>query len=743
MRMRNLERRHFSVAQIVVVLASITAQAYTISRSDGWIPATPCTMVKPGSALDFSSFGFADGPCGKYGYIVARGEHFEYERRPGEPLRFMGVNLCESGNTLPHTEARQLVENLVRLGYNSVRIHHYERHITDPKGDGIAFDAEGLDRFDALMAACREKGVYVTTDLFVSRRVSWRSVSEDRDGKVEYFKTLIHFHEGAKSNYLAFARNLLNHVNPYTKLRYADDPTLAWISLVNEGNMGNWDIKPFKTYERHVLPKWRAWLAKRRAANPEYAAVPDTLPEAVLEIPKDDRVVAFVESPVTNAVKFSAKAHVIAFQQFLASLEGDFLREMRGILRDELGCRALVTDMNGWRFTVPEQLVRNQFDYVDDHYYYAHPAFLGPNHSLPALIYGKYANNIKKLDEFGVPYGVTRRLFGRPFTVSEYNFCPPWKTRSACAFLSGVTAAMQGWSALWRFCWTCNDKDAVDSSKKSLNHFDMAGDPCATATERAIFCFFMRRDMPELDVMYPNLYPPSELAKLCEKAEDPTDCTARWVAYRAKVGGLVSKSLPDGVKCFKRFSITEPEKTMREIYDDMGCNPADVVTSVDGAVKVNRKEGTIMVDTPRTAGGFVENPGVIDTRNMRADVKGLYTAVWVSSLNDRPIAETDRLLLTLIGDVQNDGIEYEDEEMRVLRRWGKGGRIARRTSADVAVSLKRGAVWKVYALKPDGSRKREIASAIVGDRLKFRADIAGDPDEAEFYYEIVVNPGGE
>ena len=147
----------------------------------------------------------------------------------------MGVNLCESGCVLPHDEARQLVDNLVRFGYNTVRIHHHERHMTDPKGDGIAFDRDGLDRFDALMAACREKGVYVTTDLFVSRRIPWRSIGEARDGSPRHFKVLMHFHEGAKSNYLAFARNLLNHVNPYTKLRYAEDPKLACISLVNEG----------------------------------------------------------------------------------------------------------------------------------------------------------------------------------------------------------------------------------------------------------------------------------------------------------------------------------------------------------------------------------------------------------------------------------------------------------------------------------------------------------------------------
>lgn len=701
-----------------VVAGTVLAEPYIIRRSADWIPATPCTMVKAGSALDFSSFGFADGPCGKYGRIVARGENFEYELRPGGALRFMGVNLCETANTLPPEESRQLVENLVRLGYNSVRIHHHERALTVPDGDGIAFNPEALDHFDVLMAACREKGVYVTTDLYVSRRVPWRSIGVDRDGNAEYFRTLIHFHDGAKSNYLAFARNFLNHVNPYTKLRYADDPTLAWISLVNEGNMVNWDIKPYQRYESLVLPKWREWLAARRAKDPAYAVIPEVLPKAVVEIPKDDRVVAFTENLTANGGKLSSKVHIAAFQQFLAHVEADFLREMKLFLRDELGCRALVTDMNGWRFTAYDQLVRNRFDYVDDHFYYAHPAFLGPNWSLPARVSDEYPTNIRKGDEFGVPYNVTRRIFGRPFTVSEYNYCPPWQNRTSCAFLCGATAALQGWSALWRFCWTCDARGAVDSSKKHLNHFDMAGDPCATATERAIFCLFMRRDMPELSARTPILYRPSSLRQPGDLEGDPTDCPSRWMAWNSKIGALVAESSP------------------YQSYAASGMPNGDEIVVRDRSVNVNRRNGAISVDTPRTAGAFLEKPGKVDVPGLKADVHGKSTAVWVSSLDTKPIRESGRLLLTLISDVQNDGIEYEDESMQILRSWGRGGRIARRTTADVSIPLKASSSWKVYALNPDGSRKREVDNSFVEGRLRFHVDTGGNPNEAEFYYEL-------
>ncbi len=752
----------------VVSLAAIAAAEtptpppYVIRKDADWVAATPCTAVAPGSALDFSRFGFAEGPCGKFGRIVARGEHFEYENRPGVPLRFMGVNFCESGNYLPSDDSRKLVENLVRLGYNSIRLHHHddawakalvrrESPVPDfrlPVPDGGGADdpteAKGDDaiaRLDTLMAACREKGVYVTTDLYVSRMVPWRDIGEARDGNIPMgdFKVLLHFHDGALSNYLAYARAFLGHVNSLTGLRYADDPTLAWISLVNEGNLGNWDIGPYKKFESLVLPKWRAWLAARRAENPEYASVPDTLPAAVLEIPKDDRVVAFDNAPDANAGVFTAKAHVLAFQQFLASLEADFLARMRSFLRDEIGCRALVTNMNGWRFMAAEQPVRASFDYVDDHFYYAHPAFLGPNWTLPARLAGESPTNIGYADEFGVPYGVTRRLFGHPFTISEYNYCPPWEHRASCAFLLGATAALQDWSALWRFCWTCSALGAVDSSKKSLNHFDMAGDPVATMTERAVFCLFLRRDLPELSAVYPRIYPPSEIARLDGVSEDPTSCHVRWAAWRAKVGGLVTQTPPDGMTIFSRFPVPNRMKTQHDVAHDLGTDFCDLVESPNGSVRVDRKRGMIAVDTPRTTGGFVEKDGIIETRGFRAKVEGGTASVWVSSLSDRPIVESDHLLACLIGDIQNDGIEYEDATRCVLRGWGKReGRIARRVAADLSVVLDAAPKWQVYALNPDGTRKRELPSTFRDGRLHFRADIGGDLDEAEFCYELTA-----
>ena len=711
------------VAAMAVVAGVVSGGAetnctFTINPSPEWIHTTPCTEMQPGSALDFSSFGYADGPCGKYGWLVAKGENFEFENRPGVPVRFMGVNFCCEGNTLPKEDSKRLIRNLVRLGYNTVRVHHHDNYIIRRSGSYTEFDPAAMDRFDAMMAACRENGVYVTTDLFVSRKMSWKALGIDREGMCGEFKTLIHFHDGAKSNYLAFARNFLGHRNPYTGLRYAEDPTLAWLSLVNEGALWNGDIAPFTRNAEFVLPKWKAWLQAKRAKDPAYARVPETLPDAVLKIPKDNRVVAFAEEVKSNADTFSPTAHVIAFQQFLVSRHWDLYREMRRIIRQELGSKALLTDNNGWMFVPSDKLLRDQYDYVDDHFYYGHPSFLGPHWTLPARIANRFGVNIRKWDEFGVPYKTGARLFNHPFTISEYNYAPPLKARAASAFLLGATAALQNWSSVWRFCWTCSSSGAVDAAKKSLNHFDMAGDPCVMATEKAISCLYMRRDLPELTAVYPYLYRPSQLRALDPVPDDASYRYGSWMAYRAKIGNLVAEQKP--------ACATAPES----LGDEGG--------TVDGAVRVNRREGWFKVDTPRMTGGFVECPGAVETAQLSADVSASNTSVWASSLDLKPLAESRRILFTLVSDVQNPGIEYEDEKMEVLIRWGRQdiGRIARRAVAKTSLKVAPGA-WKVHALNPDGSRKREIAAQYADGALRFTADIAGDPHEAEFYYELV------
>lgn len=91
-----------SGAEPPAALRLSAAPPVRVVAGPGWIPVAREPWIEPGSALDFTSAIPREAPAGKFGRVVARGGHFEFENLPGVPQRFYGVNICDSAN-LPET----------------------------------------------------------------------------------------------------------------------------------------------------------------------------------------------------------------------------------------------------------------------------------------------------------------------------------------------------------------------------------------------------------------------------------------------------------------------------------------------------------------------------------------------------------------------------------------------------------------------------------------------------------------
>ena len=214
-------------------LVAKSIEPTVIARGADWIPLTYRKEIEAGSALDFSCMGFTDAPSGKYGWMKNVGSHFEFEGRPGKPVRLYGVNLCGTANFPSHEEAEMMVTRFKRLGYNAIRFHHHDSGTVKGSPDGLTLSKENMDKFDYLLATAIREGFYLTTDLFVSRNhvIKWRHIGVDRDGLVDMqlFKALCALYDPAFENWCAYSRNFLNHVNPYTGRAYKDEPALSLI----------------------------------------------------------------------------------------------------------------------------------------------------------------------------------------------------------------------------------------------------------------------------------------------------------------------------------------------------------------------------------------------------------------------------------------------------------------------------------------------------------------------------------
>jgi hypothetical protein len=145
-----------------------------IMAGQDWVPLTAFLDIVPGSALDLSGILPARQACGSKGRVIATPDgHFAFADEPTKPHRFYGPNLCFSSQYMSKENVDILLDRWVRMGYNTLRIHHYEFGLTTPIWkSGFDWDAKKLDQLCYLIAGCAKRGIWITTDLYVSRPVT-------------------------------------------------------------------------------------------------------------------------------------------------------------------------------------------------------------------------------------------------------------------------------------------------------------------------------------------------------------------------------------------------------------------------------------------------------------------------------------------------------------------------------------------------------------------------------------------
>ena len=579
-----------------------------------------------------------------------------------------------------------------------MRLHHHERPLL-AKGDGacLALDPDALDRFDALVAACVRHGLYLTTDLYVSRGpISWRSIGIDRDGNMlkEDYKTAVIFHEGAYSNLVAWSRQFMLHVNPYTGRSLAEEPALATLALVNEGNLGNYGRDALLSIPG-VREAWEEWCAARG---------------------KEPRDLSDL-SPDLYATRGEGRALTDDFALFLADMEARFFRRVAAFVRGELGCAAPLSNDSSWYNPDSYALLRSEFDYDDDHGYVDHPYFLGKQWALPASHPG--VNPL--LGNDAVPGFAWRRLFGKPFCVTEWNWAAPGRFRAASGLVMGSLAARQDWSGMWRFAWSHDRPNAENPGSVRMRYFDLAADPTQRASERATVSLFLRGDMSPL--------PPDAASPVALDAE----------ALRAGKGAAKRMGIPEDAPSGweKRIGVSLSDLPRGGGLQSAvrGGGGLQSAAAPDGT-SLDPVRGTFAVVTPRTAGGFAPE-GALSAGPVAFALEGAPAAVWATSLDGAPISASSRILVSHVTDSKNTGARFDDAGCRVWLDFGTTPVLARRGSASVSVAVVPGA-WTVWRLSSTGRRLETVPCErdAGGGFVNFLARTDYDPAAATFCYEL-------
>ncbi len=202
-------------------------------------------------------------PAGKYGFVRTDGGHLVTD---DGPIRFWGTNLCFDASFPSRKEAERMAARMARLGINCVRMHHMDAHsIWGKSGNHLTIDPEKLERLDYLIYQFKLQGIYTNLNLHVSRWFDEKDGFAAKDGRPQFDKGLDNFEPRMIEMQKRYARDLLAHVNPYTKNAYVDEPAVAMVEINNENSLftvwswGKMDdlAEPYATTFRKL---WNQWL---------------------------------------------------------------------------------------------------------------------------------------------------------------------------------------------------------------------------------------------------------------------------------------------------------------------------------------------------------------------------------------------------------------------------------------------------------------------------------------------------
>lgn len=617
------------------------------------------------SELDLSQF--LEAPAGKNGFVKAQGEHFVDDN--GKRIRIWGVNLGATRCFPTHEEAEQLADVLAAVGINCVRFHGLDSRwglssIDRESASGSDLSERDMERFDYLFAQLKKRGIYGNINLNVFRTYT------EKDGLPDYKdlglgKWATHFYPKLIELQEKYARDLLNHVNPYTGNRYAEEPGVFVVEIVNENSLFegwvNWKLigkndnsgdtwSPMPVvYANELNRQFNNWLVENKTIKQieefrKEAGVKSSEPLVLLR---------------PDQFKKVSKDRFSADYEFITSTEIAFLKRMKKLIKNEIGLKSMLigdADHNDSKNGYPHILNNRIFDYLDGHGYWQHPS-LGKE---TVTRNDPMVND--PLDSTVVQFARTP-MVGMPFVVSETNHPYPHRYATEGIPIMAAYALLQDWDGVVFHEWG----QAVAEPKESIpdrSWFSLSYDPMKVSQLIVAGLMWHRKDIQAAKQTVVRSMTMQDV-KL-KTLEDSWKHRPFFDDQFSKGFPLVHKTRWNLVD--KKSDSNYPEApSFGELISDTNQ------LRWHGA---NRKRGRVAVDSPKVQAliGFQQTqqePWYDGIQALSVNLKNEFASVILISLDDKPIVESRKMLLFACDRVANIDLTWKDD-LKTVANWGDG-----------------------------------------------------------------------
>ncbi len=599
-----------------------------------------------GSVLDVSFL--LDKPAGKHGFIKAQGDKFFFE--DGTEARFYGLNLAASANFPDKETAKLFADRLAAMGVNIIRHHHMDADWSQPnifgnnKNTTRKLDANTLDKFDYLWKLLTDRGIYHYVDLTVHR------VAKTGDG-IEYPEDIIAGYkiEGEFVDYLIelqkeYAKQLLLHKNSYTGKSLVEDPSIAMIDIINEDSLfyiqesGDFAITtPY--YKKMWKRLFNEWLLKKFKDKEELKNrwEPNTKGLIGLKESEDPKDMT-VEIPANYKNANYSPQRIKDTYRFVYETQYKYYTTMYKFLRS-IGVKCPITGSNHWVEDMADLYLNAKLDFVDRHQYYGHPEGFGLNVNFNPVPMVKVKPDGPVVDQSTINLLSAKKVFGKPYVISEWQNCIPNQYVAEGEVFMSVYSCLNNWNPI-QFAFS----HSARLEKNLSSNFNVHNYPSMLSLWPATALIFHRKDIEEAEKGYfDGLSENQILEKFPMLAEfiNPLSLTGKW--------GVMFPDISDNSSYSDKKFLGELKNFIKD----------GVITSTTKQIVWDTKQGFMKFDTPKSVGmvGFSKGKSV-SFKSASFKITTDFAAVILNSLTEKPIEDSDHLLLTATARTYMNGMKY-------------------------------------------------------------------------------------
>jgi len=680
----------------------------------------PYSLHWDDAPLDISFVFEQEKPAGKHGFLTIQGDKMVFE--DGTPARFFGTLFNSGMNFCTHAHAETVAKRLAKFGINIVRLHQLDADSACPnifnftrgvhESSTKEFDPRSLDRLDYLQACLKKEGIYVYVDGINHRifrtgdGVRNAHLVDQRSGRPFCLFDPIMIELEKKFNH-----DLMTHVNPYTGLRWCDDPAVAIFKEASELTMfqlpgqRKWPINGVEPYCTELEARYRAWAAEQGI---------EVGPEKVDLDSATDR----------NLRRFYVKLESEYYAEISKSLRADGVRIP--LAHDApMFCLDHLTSISG-------------ADYSDNHLYW----WAGDQRDF-------MSNNLSGSMTTMMENMAITRLGKKAHFISEWDAPWPNHYRAEAPIFMAAMACFQGSSGMTVHTYRYGSReDELTTGRLGRNvviggsyyrgTFDTYNDPAKFGLFYHAALMMRRGDVQParewVSIKFPHHAEPGSIVY-------PKDVTANLTGLMyqhrvsARLEGMepfadheVPWDLPAGTR-IDQSDAGELTIVQEEDYEQ----PKRLVSDTGELVRdLEHSIGT--VDSPRTkaAYGFLGGH-TLQLNDLTIKAETDFAVIALSSLTDDPINVSENILLTAVGRVQNTG--YTDELLpnghRKVTNHGTAPMLAEAIEAKIRIKTAH-RNFHVVSIDEDGFITGKIPCHYEDDELVFETG----KEFAQIYYLI-------